>query len=468
MSICSDEVNYLILRYLQELNYKHTAFTFGCETSVANKPEVANRSIPPGSLAYLIQKGILYSRLENIAEESCKQDDESFNNHLKNMKQSLQLSIDFTKEKSSALRKLRMLPSIDANEPLDYYLSDQASLFLDGHCESVLCSSWSADSKLLATGSSDGCVVIWKFLYNEELCRVDDCPLTFQPVNDPMKEGDVVALAWSPVEPILAAASFCGTVSLYNIDVRESINFDIGTSPISSMGFSSSGVLGVGSCDGTYTEIFKGNTKSISVGNYINDVQWIDESTVLVSTTNNIYRIYQSGDPVSIFKTDNIILHMQISSASSNEKQVVIGDSAGNIIITDKDGQILFSDRGHDGETTVVGIIPESKLIVSGGSNGSICVINKTSKEKFLQTIYKVPVLGVAIDPKNYYFACFGANNIISLFFQENKKLLINFTSVIAGINSLQFSPNGRFLTICFDDGITSIIDFDLVVKYGG
>ena len=47
MSISSDEVNYLIYRYLQENGYAHSAFTFAYESLVA-KSSVAYTDVPPG------------------------------------------------------------------------------------------------------------------------------------------------------------------------------------------------------------------------------------------------------------------------------------------------------------------------------------------------------------------------------------------------------------------------------------
>ena len=63
MSINSDELNYLVYRYLQESGFTHSAFTFAYESLVA-KSSVAGKEIPPGALVSFIQKGLQYVEIE--------------------------------------------------------------------------------------------------------------------------------------------------------------------------------------------------------------------------------------------------------------------------------------------------------------------------------------------------------------------------------------------------------------------
>eukprot|EP00937_MAST-01D_sp_MAST-1D-sp2_P003254 g3254.t1 len=63
MSITSDEVNFLVYRYLQESGFTHSSFTFAYE-SVLAKSSVANADIPPGALIAFLQKGLQYVDIE--------------------------------------------------------------------------------------------------------------------------------------------------------------------------------------------------------------------------------------------------------------------------------------------------------------------------------------------------------------------------------------------------------------------
>ena len=63
MAISSDEVNFLVYRYLQESGFVHSAFTFAFE-SVLAKSSVAGADVPPGALIAFLQKGLQYVDIE--------------------------------------------------------------------------------------------------------------------------------------------------------------------------------------------------------------------------------------------------------------------------------------------------------------------------------------------------------------------------------------------------------------------
>lgn len=62
-SVTSEEVNYLIHRYLQEAGFVHSAFTFG-EESLISRTEIHAVLVPPGMLVALLQKGLFYTSIE--------------------------------------------------------------------------------------------------------------------------------------------------------------------------------------------------------------------------------------------------------------------------------------------------------------------------------------------------------------------------------------------------------------------
>jgi len=65
LHLSSDEVNYLIFRYLQESGFVHSSFTFVYE-SMLGRSNMRNseRSIPPGALISFLQKGLQYVGIE--------------------------------------------------------------------------------------------------------------------------------------------------------------------------------------------------------------------------------------------------------------------------------------------------------------------------------------------------------------------------------------------------------------------
>ncbi|KAG8384316.1 hypothetical protein BUALT_Bualt04G0105600 [Buddleja alternifolia] len=62
-SITSVELNYIILRYLKESGFTHTAFAFNHEAGF-NKSPIDCNLVPPEALVKLVQKGLQYKEME--------------------------------------------------------------------------------------------------------------------------------------------------------------------------------------------------------------------------------------------------------------------------------------------------------------------------------------------------------------------------------------------------------------------
>ena len=59
MSFSSDEVNFLVYRYLQESGFDHSAFVFGAESLIAQS-NINGALVPPCALTSIIQKVRLF------------------------------------------------------------------------------------------------------------------------------------------------------------------------------------------------------------------------------------------------------------------------------------------------------------------------------------------------------------------------------------------------------------------------
>ncbi|KNC28721.1 F-box-like/WD repeat-containing protein ebi [Lucilia cuprina] len=63
MSFSSDEVNFLVYRYLQESGFTHSAFVFGIESHISQS-NINGALVPPAALLTILQKGLLYTEVE--------------------------------------------------------------------------------------------------------------------------------------------------------------------------------------------------------------------------------------------------------------------------------------------------------------------------------------------------------------------------------------------------------------------
>ena len=62
MSFSSDEVNFLVYRYLQESGFTHSAYTFGIESHISQS-NINGALVPPAALLSIIQKGAVKREL---------------------------------------------------------------------------------------------------------------------------------------------------------------------------------------------------------------------------------------------------------------------------------------------------------------------------------------------------------------------------------------------------------------------
>ncbi|PVZ98634.1 hypothetical protein BB558_005368 [Smittium angustum] len=68
MGFSSDEINYLVYRYLRESGFLHSSYTFRYESQLNLREEAYN--VEPGRLIRLLQRGILYLEAEKKIEKS--------------------------------------------------------------------------------------------------------------------------------------------------------------------------------------------------------------------------------------------------------------------------------------------------------------------------------------------------------------------------------------------------------------
>ncbi|KAA0199305.1 F-box /WD repeat-containing protein TBL1XR1 [Fasciolopsis buskii] len=111
MSFTSDEVNFLIYRYLQESGYGHSAYLFGLESQIS-RSNIDGSMIPPGSLLSLIQKGLQYTEAEiSIGEDGSERVVDSL---------SLIDAVvpDFIEQRKSSLRQQQQAASVPPTTPV--------------------------------------------------------------------------------------------------------------------------------------------------------------------------------------------------------------------------------------------------------------------------------------------------------------------------------------------------------------
>lgn len=272
MSISSDEVNYLVYRYLQESGFTHAAYTFGYESYI-QKTSIAGTDLPPGALISFIQKGLQYLELEANLNEDGTDVDGNFSmlnssdllskpvEELKNIVKEKRKSgddEDRDKEKARVKReKLEGDEEANANgaAPMDAdddvadgaaeAIDDEDVTRLEGHTGEVFICAWSPATSQLASGSGDATARVWSVPAGPSGRQAqgslgDPIVLVHTPVTDDAAEGaegaegdekrefeskdrnknskDVTTLDWNGEGSLLATGSYDGAARIWDAD----------------------------------------------------------------------------------------------------------------------------------------------------------------------------------------------------------------------------------------------------------
>eukprot|EP01036_Dinobryon_divergens_P023997 gene23997-32402_t len=296
MSITSDEVNFLVYRYLQENGFSHSAFTFAYESLVV-KSSVAQTVIPPGALITFLQKGLEYIAIEeHINEDGSVQEFE--NNYsllcplicdavavkedrrIKKPNTSSSIAAPLT-QAAGYTDSNGVLHKADGAEPMDqshyapngeegrsqsngsslqpstinlfYETTGSRYLKLSGHQAEVFMCQWSPTQNQLATGSGDGVCRLWGLgeMTEDKWKLKSDVSIESQFVSvstailphsstQGEKYKDVTSITWSPDGQYIATGCYDGLIRVWESSGKLHMLLREHTGPVFSLKWSRS------------------------------------------------------------------------------------------------------------------------------------------------------------------------------------------------------------------------------------
>ena len=469
MSVSSSEINILIQRYFQELGYDHSAFAFGSESQISHS-KVAERKVPPGSLIYLIQKGIMFSQIDSAAQEAVGQPEELFGHELNYLRANLRQSVDIADEVSKSTRRMKVFHT-DKSEIQPNILSYQSSLVLQGHTAPVTLSKWSVNGDYLASGSCDGSVVIWSFNnIKSKDSYVTDQTFYVIPEDDKEKMCDITALAWSDSN-ILAVGVYSGLVVLIK-DGEIIGRMREHPAPVTSLCWHNDRLIS-GSINGTLVI-----SQDCSVlrqvnldGGDLTDVSWFEEtkeaeegkepetqSIAIASCGSNVFSIQVSEElPKILFQAKTPIAMM---SLDKNHQNIVVGDDSGNVSLLLKDGT-RKTDEIQKAPITSIAWCYQPKTYVCCAEDGTIKLVHLDGNQPVSFLAHKTSPYALAVDPLGRYFSTAAADGNLCIWDLANNRMIAAYIAAPDFITHLQWSPTGRFMSISLDSGAVSVLDFD-------
>ncbi|KAK4527381.1 hypothetical protein GAYE_SCF39G5303 [Galdieria yellowstonensis] len=221
--LTTEEVNYLIFRYLQESGYIHTAFAFGYESHI-NKTTIDSSLIPPGALISFLQRGISYVQIESKLNIS------SSNEYVTNGHVSLL-------EAHKALANRKRVPNVangeEASKGTETEFTEAEVTLLTGHQREVFACAWHPKRPLLASASADATARLWKLSSHGEGSMEGTVEsIELKHGSPPLQDKDVTALEWNGDGSLLATGCYDGQIRLWNDEGQLHSAVETHTGPI--------------------------------------------------------------------------------------------------------------------------------------------------------------------------------------------------------------------------------------------
>lgn len=201
MTLTSDEVNFLIYRYLLESGFVHSAFCFGNESHIA-KSKIVGGDVPPGSLISFLQKGLQHTEIE------CHVNDDGTET-LCDAPFSL-----VTKHECNIKSKTKLFdPDVPMDE--DYgslEISRELTSHYKGHNDTVFTCAVNPNGDMLVSGSQDCTARLWQHIEDPSRSRCLNL-LEKQP-----SSAAIHLAQWSPNGSMFAVASLTGDCWIFTSD----------------------------------------------------------------------------------------------------------------------------------------------------------------------------------------------------------------------------------------------------------
>ncbi len=282
---------------------------------------------------------------------------------------------------------------------------------LEGHKDIVWDVSYSPDGQLLASGSLDKSVKIW---------RTDGSLLqTLQGHNE-----SITSLSFSPDGSLLASASRDKTVKIWRKNPATG---------------------------GFYSQSFI----TLNHGNWVDKVSFSPDGKLLVTgSKDQTVKIWRNDG--KLFK----ILHghqgwINWVTFSPDGGFIASASDDNTVKIWRIDGSLLTTLQGHQKGVTVVNFSPDGRILASAGRNGIVKLWRREQKDGANSFIYlpyqnlqqhSGTIWSLNFDSKGEKLASAGDDNTINLWNISNGKLLKTFKGHSDAVASVSFSPNNKFL----------------------
>ena len=426
MSVSMDELNYLVWRYLQENGFPHTAFVFDTECN-ASTTNIAGSQVPPMALITLLQKSLVYMKIEKRIREIKKDTNSSVHPELEKIEQALARH-----------------HTTNPDTPLVQDLNPDNSSLLKA-ASRVICSiKFSPDSNKVATLQADGTCTIWSENATKSVICGDPCPEMTRCRS---------AISWNSSSDLIAVA---GDSLTHVFDLSGSVAAVIHSDSTVVRFCPDRPLLAVCSRSDysvTIYEIRNGVANQLESftqhKDVIYDVAWRDQGVVATASSDRCVGVYTVSGGAQLLRSSTSPLTVVAFGAGNG--MIASGGDDGNVHVWKDPHQVIVL-KGHAGGITGVAWHPVNhSLLASSSLDGSVKVWDTISGE--CQTTlahHSKGIMALAFHPSGQYLMTGGRDKVVAIWRYPEGSMVQAF-SLGFEVENLDVDAKGEYLAVAFE-----------------